>query len=100
MLGKGGPGIGALGLVEMSRGHLTHEQAVRFDRWNFANVITVRCANGQIMVVAKPAATKAEWDQAWDRLPDIEVEEFDYFIRPNGTEVYMITPGLTLTGNR
>lgn len=100
MFGRGGPGIGALGLVGMSEGRLTREMALKFDRWNFANVMTVPCGNGQIMVVATPAATKAEWDRAWDRLPDIEVEEFDYFIRPNGTEVYMITPGLTVSGNR
>ena len=100
MLGRGGPGFGALGLVDMREGRLTRETALRFDRWKFANVLTAHCTNGQIMVVARPAATKAEWDRAWDRLPDIEVEEFDYFIRPNGTEVYMITPGLTGSGNR
>lgn len=65
-----------------------------------AGVVTSQRGNGQIMVVAHPRASAAEWDRAWERLPDVEVEEFDYRILPDGTEVYVITPAVMMLPNR
>ena len=56
--------------------------------------------DGKITLIAHPHATKDEWDQAWNRLPDFEVAYFDYHIKPDGTEVFVITPGLTVRGKR
>lgn len=63
-------------------------------------VVTHQRADGTIMVIAHPRASKAQWDRAWERLPDVEVEEFDYHIRPDGTEVYVITPYVMVFPNR
>ena len=65
-----------------------------------ATVVSGRRADGTIMVMAHRRATKADWDRAWDHLPDIEVEKFDYHIRPDGTEVYVITPAVMVLPNR
>lgn len=65
-----------------------------------ATVLTSRRADGTIMVIAHPRATTADWDRAWDRLPEVEVEEFDYHITPDGTEVYVITPAVMVLPNR
>ena len=63
-------------------------------------VVSSRRADGTIMVIAHPRASKRDWDRVWNRLPDVEVAEFDYHIRPDGTEVYVITPAKMTYPNR
>jgi hypothetical protein len=76
------------------------DSVMDFTGFGGATVLSSRRADGTIMVIAHPRASKRDWDRVWNRLPDIEVEKFDYHIRPDGTEVYVITPAVMVLPNR